>query len=350
MSSSHPVFPTARRCAGRAAMLLAVAFALSACGLFAETRNFDAAEESTLPYMQELSRQYDALAADEEAEYDWRDGARFRDRALRARYGEFLAPEALDYRDLPVSAVADLTAARTALVAALDQGGPLLAGPAAARAQAAFDCWMQEQEENHQPEHIAACRTAFEAAMMELRDLGSRLIVVLLPDPSGKVGAVELANAGASERLGAAGESGVMARDVAPSPAGTLDSTTVRRFFGAVLDAQPQPPVSFVLEFVSGTDQPTAQSQALLPDVLAAIRARTAPDITVIGHSDRQGAAGANYRLALRRAEVIADLVYDLGVERDTVEVRSFGETDPLVPTADGVAEARNRRVEITIR
>src|SRR3546814_14624397 len=38
----------------------------------------------------------------------------------------------------------------------------------AAEAQVAFDCWMQEQEENFQPDDIAACRDRFEAAMAGL--------------------------------------------------------------------------------------------------------------------------------------------------------------------------------------
>ena len=58
-----------------------------------------------------------------------------------------------------------LSAARERLVAAL-AGGAADKDPAnAARAQVMFDCWMQEQEENFQPAHIAACRDGFTDAM-----------------------------------------------------------------------------------------------------------------------------------------------------------------------------------------
>lgn len=339
-----------RSIAGRIALVAIVGLALAGCSIFGGERRFDPADESTLPFLQELAARYDALADAEETEYDWRDAGRFRDRAERARYGEFVVPEEIDYRDLPADAVPALTAARARLMKALDDGAPLLAGPDAARAQAAFDCWMQEQEEGHQADHIAACRDTFEAAMAALADLGARSVVVLLPDPDGDLGAVELANAGGTQRLAAAGEAGVMARNRPPQAAGTLDARTVRRFFGEVLDAQPEPPVSYTIYFITGTDQPTPESEALLPEVLETVRGRTAPDVTVIGHSDRQGGADANFRLALRRAETVAGMIYALGVQRELVEVRSFGETDPLVPTADGVAEAQNRRVEISIR
>ncbi|MGB0671727.1 MAG: OmpA family protein, partial [Rhodospirillales bacterium] len=54
------------------------------------------------------------------------------------------------------------------LVAALVGGGIDKAPKDAAMAQAMFDCWMQEQEENFQPEDIAACRKNFEMAMAAL--------------------------------------------------------------------------------------------------------------------------------------------------------------------------------------
>ena len=38
------------------------------------------------------------------------------------------------------------------------------------------------------------------------------------------------------------------------------------------------------------------------------------------------------------------------GVARALINVAGRGERAPLVPTADGVAEARNRRVEIKLR
>lgn len=35
----------------------------------------------------------------------------------------------------------------------------------AAKAQGQFDCWIEQQEENHQPAHIAACREGFYGAL-----------------------------------------------------------------------------------------------------------------------------------------------------------------------------------------
>jgi outer membrane protein OmpA-like peptidoglycan-associated protein len=37
-------------------------------------------------------------------------------------------------------------------------------------------------------------------------------------------------------------------------------------------------------------------------------------------------------------------------VARNAISVAAFGESRPLVPTADGVREPQNRRVEIVLR
>ena len=44
------------------------------------------------------------------------------------------------------------------------------------------------------------------------------------------------------------------------------------------------------------------------------------------------------------------DLLVAAGLDAALVEVASHGESNPLVPTPDNTAEARNRRVEVTVR
>ena len=38
------------------------------------------------------------------------------------------------------------------------------------------------------------------------------------------------------------------------------------------------------------------------------------------------------------------------GVARSDIDIQAFGDTKPLVPTAAGVREPQNRRVEIVIK
>ena len=72
--------------------------------------------------------------------------------------------------------------------------------------------------------------------------------------------------------------------------------------------------------------------------------------IEVSGHTDKSGSARYNQGLSVRRAQNVASELVRLGVPRQSITVQGFGETRPLVQTADGVREPQNRRVEIVLR
>jgi outer membrane protein OmpA-like peptidoglycan-associated protein len=72
--------------------------------------------------------------------------------------------------------------------------------------------------------------------------------------------------------------------------------------------------------------------------------------IEVAGHADRSGTPQYNQRLSQRRADAVAAELVRQGVARSAIVVTAFGESRPLVPTADGVREPQNRRVEIVLR
>jgi outer membrane protein OmpA-like peptidoglycan-associated protein len=72
--------------------------------------------------------------------------------------------------------------------------------------------------------------------------------------------------------------------------------------------------------------------------------------IEVSGHTDTSGTARYNQGLSVRRAQNVASELVRLGVPRQAITVQGFGESRPLVPTADGVREPQNRRVEIVLR
>jgi OmpA-OmpF porin, OOP family len=72
--------------------------------------------------------------------------------------------------------------------------------------------------------------------------------------------------------------------------------------------------------------------------------------IEVNGYTDTSGTPQYNQGLSIRRADAVAaELVKD-GVPKAATAIQGFGETHLLVPTAPGVREPQNRRVEIIIR
>ena len=73
-------------------------------------------------------------------------------------------------------------------------------------------------------------------------------------------------------------------------------------------------------------------------------------NITVTGHADKSGGNEYNMGLSQRRAQAVAGLLASSGVPAGSITTAARGEEQPRVPTADGVREPQNRRVEITVR
>ena len=72
--------------------------------------------------------------------------------------------------------------------------------------------------------------------------------------------------------------------------------------------------------------------------------------ITTVGHADKSGTVAYNNELSAERSANVASELSRLGVSSDDVDVTWRGEADPLVPTADGVREPQNRRVEVLLQ
>jgi len=175
-------------------------------------------------------------------------------------------------------------------------------------------------------------------------------IFALLPDPQGRATAIVVTNSGGTQEIHEANHAVRIEReDAAPTPPFSVDQPTVRRTFGAALDAIPDPEIDFLLYFDEASDTLTSEAQATLTSILQAVQERHSTDITVTGHTDRTGSTEDNYRLGLRRAERVATVLRGRGVEDSSLFVRSHGESDPLIQTGPGVPEQRNRRVEVIV-
>ncbi len=71
--------------------------------------------------------------------------------------------------------------------------------------------------------------------------------------------------------------------------------------------------------------------------------------ITVTGHTDTVGTPEYNKRLSERRASAVEEEIRRHGISPQNIAKRGVGENDLLIPTADGVREAQNRRAEIVL-
>lgn len=252
-------------------------------------------------FAQALARHYDALARAEQAQGDTRDARTYALRATAAAAGQPTAPDSLEQRRPYLKDVytGDLDAARQRLVGALDGEARTRAADAAARAQAAFDCWAEQAQEDLQPEHIAACRNAFETAMSAVDQRLAQVETAPAPPPP----------------------------EPAPAPAA---------------------PENYLVFFDFDRAEITTEGRAVLQNVVDDAQGQTPSRVVATGHADTSGSARYNEGLSQRRADAVRGALSDMQFEADVV-TEARGETEPLVPTGDGVREAQNRRVEITV-
>jgi OmpA-OmpF porin, OOP family len=172
--------------------------------------------------------------------------------------------------------------------------------------------------------------------------------VVLLPEKDGRPAAVAVKQGDKevvlSEPYAAADATALGPRAYRSSP------QEVEARFGSALAAQPSRAASFTLYFVEGKDEFTEESKQLVDRLLTEIARRPVPDVLVVGHTDAVGNDAFNDALGLQRAETVRAALIRLGIPASDVRAISRGKREPAVPTPDGVAEPRNRRVEIVVR
>lgn len=175
-------------------------------------------------------------------------------------------------------------------------------------------------------------------------------LVVVVPDSEGHVGGVVVDDGRSRQTLETAGAAARMGAGARAVPARVADAE-VERVFSAALAAAPLPTRRFSLYFDEGTERLTPESEQRLPEILDDVRKRgLAAEVSVLGHTDRRGTDESNLQLSQRRADFVRDWLASNGVPATGITAVGRGENDLVVPTEDGVAEPRNRRVEVTVR
>ena len=172
--------------------------------------------------------------------------------------------------------------------------------------------------------------------------------VVLLPEAGGRSTAISVDRGGQTVVLDqpyAAVRDGAFGMKAFQSSPAEIESA-----FGPTLAAQPARATSFTLYFVEGKDVLTEESRQRVDISLAEIAHRPVPDVLVVGHTDLVGSHARNDTLSRQRADLIRNELVRLGVAPQDIQVIARGKRDPVVPTADGVDEPRNRRVEVVVR
>ena len=285
-----------------AGVLVLLAGCQSFIGAFSAEDNLEAARNAGPPagaFGAALQQEYIAIAQIELDEYDFEHADTFALKAIAAANGEDVQPEDPGDWTLSRDLAGQFYAARGQLLLALDNNGRTAAPGDAAQAQAMFDCWIQEQElanEGHQPEDIAACREAFEAALARVQE------AIAEPEPMAE----------------------------APPPA-------------------PEPPArDYLVYFDFDKTDIRTDAASILDRVAEAVVELGSGAVSLTGYTDTAGPEAYNQTLSIQRADSVRDYLEGLGLTV-TMSTGGKGEHDLRVPTPDGVEEQENRRVEVRI-
>jgi len=172
--------------------------------------------------------------------------------------------------------------------------------------------------------------------------------VILLPDADGKITGIVI-KTGTQETAVTEPFQGVeMSGGKVAGKKFSADE--IQQRFPGVMQALPEKSRTFTLRFLAGGTTLDPDSLVLVDDIQHEIKRRTAPEITVIGHTDRAGSEEINLKLSFNRAEAIRSLLVSGGASASQIQAIGRGELAPEVATEDGVDEPRNRRVEVTVR
>jgi len=249
-----------------------------------------------------LAAGYLRLAQAEYAEADYEDSDYFARQSMLAANPLKVVdlPEA-NARALPQSDAFYVATARQELAEVFEAGARVKAPQLAATAQVAYECWTQELEENTQPAHIEACRDQLDGLIPALR------------------------NAVAD-----------------PAPVEKAKPAKVKK-------AKPPKGKTFVVMFPNGGTKLDDAANATLSEAVKHADNFDPVQVIVSGYTDTVGSAASNDALSKRRAAVVAAALRIRGISRDDIKMDGYGEEFLAVRTADGVAEAKNRRVEISV-
>jgi len=175
--------------------------------------------------------------------------------------------------------------------------------------------------------------------------------VVLLPDEDGGHGEI-----GIRQARGQGGETVMRDANSRATLSGgqptiqPLGAKGLKPTEAALLASLPPPPRSFTLYFLEGTTQIAAESAGMLEQIHAEVARRPGAEVQVTGHTDTVGSNADNDVLSRKRAEEIVNWLATKGFDRRMMSSVGRGERELKQHTADNVASAANRRVEVLVR
>lgn len=295
----------------RGVLLAASVLALASCSGYrnhSEIKALNQVQPVGSPFTQSLTTEYRAFSNDEMNKmFDYPDALHFARKGLAAARGEVVMPEPISDWNLTPEHQEELGAGRARLISAFDNGARETNPQLSAHAQAMFDCWIEQQEEDWANNTTMSCKAAFNDALNKLESQVGRPAA---PAPT-------------------------------PAPAEAANAPDTSHPMKAE-DAM------YLVFFDFNKSSIGPGGQSVVDTVAQEIKGRSLTSVNIVGNTDTMGTEQYNQRLGQRRANAVRDALVKRGVEASLIRTESRGEDNLLVKTPDQTREPANRRAEIT--
>lgn len=265
-----------------------LAMGLSACAITSQS-DIDAAAALSPKggtFTKTLHSEYIKLAQMENKEGDHPDAIYFANKARAAASGKAPKPDTRKQREIGKKAWGKAKGGLQRLKTMEERGGLKFDPKNMAKAQAGWDCYVQELEENLQPKDIKWCKKYMDKALKG----ASKSYWASLKKPSGPM----------------------------------------------------------VIYFGLGSAALSKDSMMILDKAAAKAKGgKKKKTVTLQAHTDTSGNAAANKALSMKRAKAASAYLKGKGLKK--VYTTANGESLPAVNSGDNKVESKNRRVEIKI-
>ena len=244
--------------------------------------------------------------------HDWNSAKLYSEKALEAAKGGKIEPENINYWKIPKENKNQIKLAYDNLMSIYESA--LIHDPYnLANAISSLDCWSEQQEENWQTWDINNCKDSFLESMHKIY------------------------------------------KNLAKNEKGERDNSKEKSYEN---DNEIESNATLVTEDINSNilqiiyfDFDKSELSSISKKEIKKFLEKYKNIISkflIVGHTDTKGTKEYNYRLSIERANVVRNLLIDLGIKEQNIKILGKGEIDLNIKTNDEVPHPANRRAEIS--
>ena len=244
--------------------------------------------------------------------HDWNSAKLYSEKALEAARGGEIEPENINYWKIPKEHQDQLKLAYDNLMSIYESA--LIHDPYnLANAISSLDCWSEQQEENWQTWDINNCKDSFLESMHKIYE-----------------------NLAKNEK-----EEKKNSKEKNDENINKIESNAT------VVTEDINSNILQIIYFDFDKSELSLVSKKEIKKFLEKYK-NVISNFLIVGHTDTKGSKEYNYKLSIERANVVRNLLIDLGIKEQNIKILGKGEIDLNIKTNDEVPHPANRRAEIS--